>query len=162
MSSAGQTAAETREHLLRLLGSVVTAAGYDLEDVTVTQAGRRKLVRVVVDRDGGIDLDAVAEVTRAVSDAMDADGPGGSAFADPYVLEVSSPGVERPLTEPRHWRRAVGRLAEVTVSGVPVVGRIKSVGDAGIVLAVKGAEQEIAWPQLGRGVVQVEFSREEG
>lgn len=162
MSSAGQTAAETREHLLRLLGPVVTAAGYDLEDVGVTQAGRRTLVRVIVDRDGGIDLDAVAEVTRAVSDVLDADDPGGAAFAGPYVLEVSSPGVDRPLTDARHWRRAVGRLVEVTVADAPLTGRVKSVGDTGIVLTADGADREIAWPQLGRGVVQVEFSRGEG
>ena len=162
MSSAGHTAAETREHLLRLLGPVVTAAGYDLEDVTVSQAGRRKLVRVIVDRDGGIDLDAVAEVTHAVSDLLDSDGPGGGAFAGPFVLEVSSPGVDRPLSEARHWRRAVGRLVEVTAAGAPVVGRVRSVTDTGIVLAVDGTDRDIAWADLGRGVVQVEFSRGEG
>ena len=110
--SAGSPSAETRERLLALLGPVVAATGYDLEDVSVTKAGRRSLVRISVDRDGGIDLDGVADVTRAVSDALDKQEPGGPDFAGPYVLEVSSPGVDRPLTEQRHWRRAAGRIDE--------------------------------------------------
>ena len=112
------TTAKAREHLMEVLAPVVSATGHDLEDLTVTAAGRRSLVRVVVDADGGIDLDAVADISRAISDALDAeagDAPGGAAFAGPYVLEVTSPGVDRPLTEQRHWRRAVGRLVEVGV-----------------------------------------------
>jgi ribosome maturation factor RimP len=156
----GQTAAETRERLLRLLGPVVAGEGYDLEDVSVTQAGRRSLVRVSVDADGGIDLDAVAVVSRVVSDALDADSPGGPAFAGPYVLEVSSPGIDRPLSEQRHWRRAVGRLVQVPVDGVGVQGRVVDASDAGIRLDVAGSVRDLAWSQLGRGSVQVEFHRD--
>src|SRR4051812_39024854 len=101
----GRSAPLERDRLLDVLSPVVREVGYDLEDVTVTAAGRRSLVRVIVDADGGIDLDAVAEVSRVVSDVLDEKGDG---FAGPYVLEVSSPGVDRPLTEPRHWRRAEG------------------------------------------------------
>lgn len=162
MSGTGTSAAESRRRLLELLGPVVTSAGYDLEDVTVTPAGRRSLVRVSVDRDGGIDLDAVAEVTRAVSDALDADTPGGSAFSGPYVLEVSSPGVDRPLTERKHWRRAEGRLVAVDVSGTPVTGRVVQTTDDGVVLDVDGARRSVAWDELGRGKVQVEFNRDGG
>src|SRR3954465_1150761 len=117
-ATAGASAAQAREHLLDLLGPVVAGAGYDLEDVAVSAAGRRSLVRVTVDADGGIDLDAVAVISRLVSDAPDADAtPTGSprALANAYVLEVSSPGVDRPLTEPRHWRRATGRLVRVEI-----------------------------------------------
>ena len=89
--------------------------GYDLEEVSVTAAGRRSLIRVTVDGDDGIDLDGIATVSRAVSEALDAAEQDGPAFAGPYVLEVSSPGVDRPLTEPRHWRRALGRLVTVPV-----------------------------------------------
>src|SRR3954471_22234941 len=92
---------------------VVGAAGYDLEELVVTPAGRRSVVRVVVDRDAGVTLDDIAEVSRAVSAALDEnDGELGRA---PYVLEVTSPGVDRPLTEPRHWRRNTGRLVTVAV-----------------------------------------------
>src|SRR6476646_3577623 len=100
-ATAGTSAAKAREHLLELLRPVVTDAGYDLEDVTVSAAGRRSLVRVTVDADGGIDLDAVATVSRIVSDAMDADAASSAVLAGSYVLEVSSPGVDRPLTQPR-------------------------------------------------------------
>ena len=159
MSSAASTAAETRRRLLELLEPVVAAAGYDLEDVTVTPAGRRSLVRVSVDADGGIDLDAVADVTRAVSDALDDETPGGSAFAGPYVLEVSSPGVDRPLTEPRHWRRAKGRLVTVDLDGTSLTGRVLDSDDDGVLLDVKGTQRSAAWDQLGPGKVQVEFNR---
>jgi ribosome maturation factor RimP len=157
------TTAQAREHLLEVLTPVVSATGHDLEDVTVTSAGRRSLVRVVVDADGGVDLDAIADVSRAVSDALDADAPGGSAFAGPYVLEVSSPGVDRPLTEPRHWRRAAGRLVQVTVGEQTVTGRVQAADDAGVTLDVDGAPRQIRWGELGKGKVQVEFNRgEEG
>ncbi len=88
---------------------VVGAAGYDLEDLTVSRAGRRHVVRVLVDGDGGLDLDAVADVSRAVSArSTPPRRRGGEIVAGEYQLEVSSPGVDRPLTLPRHWRRNVG------------------------------------------------------
>jgi ribosome maturation factor RimP len=163
-ATAGASAAQAREHLLDLLGPLVTKAGYDLEDVAVTSAGRRSLVRVTVDADGGIDLDAVADVSRIVSDALDADATNAGsprALSGAYVLEVSSPGVERPLTEQRHWRRAIGRLVKVDVDGRPVIGRITAVDDSGVTLDVDGAARDIRWQDLGRGKVQVEFSRAE-
>ncbi len=150
------------QHLLEVLAPVVADTGYELEDVTVTSAGRRSLVRIVVDADGGVDLDAIADVSRVVSDAMDADAPGGPAFAGPYVLEVTSPGVDRPLTEPRHWRRAVGRLVQVRVGGADgetVTGRVQAAEGSGVVVDVDGATREIAWHQLGAGKVQIEFNR---
>lgn len=144
-----------RADLLDLLTPVVAAAGYDLEDITVTSAGRRSLVRVIVDGDDGVDLDAVAEVSRAVSDVLD----DGDAFAGPYVLEVSSPGVDRPLTEQRHWRRAHGRLVNVPVGEQTVTGRVQDTTGDGVVLDVDGTPREIAWADLGAGRVQIEFHR---
>ena len=155
-ATAGASAAQAREHLLDLLGPLVTDAGYDLEDVVVTSAGRRSLVRVTVDADGGIDLDAVAVVSRLVSDALDADG---SSLSGPYVLEVSSPGIDRPLTEQRHWRRAVGRLVKVDAGGRPVLGRVSAVDEAGVTFDVDGAARQVGWAGLGHGKVQVEFNR---
>ena len=152
----------TAQHLLEVLAPVVSATGHDLEDVSVSSAGRRSLVRVVVDADGGVDLDAVAEVSRVVSEALDADAPGGSAFAGPYVLEVTSPGVDRPLTEPRHWRRAVGRLVQVRIGGTDgdtVTGRVRSADGAGVQLEIDGTTREVGWDELGPGKVQVEFNR---
>ena len=157
-----------------LVAPVVEAAGYDLEELVVTPAGRRSIVRVVVDRDAGVTLDDVAEVSRAVSTALDEhDGEFGSA---PYVLEVTSPGVDRPLTEPRHWRRNTGRLVTVAVGreGSPeqVTARVLEVDGDGVTLAVEargkpGAKKrpptrrQVPWQELGAGRVQVEFGRPE-
>ncbi|MDA0637615.1 ribosome maturation factor RimP [Nonomuraea sp. MCN248] len=149
--------ASPRDHLMKLLEPVVAAEGLDLEDVTVTQAGRRRLLRVVVDRDGGVSLDHVADVSQAVSAALDEDDAMGAA---PYTLEVSSPGVDRPLTEPRHWRRAAGRLvkAELRDGGV-IEGRVLSADDTGVDLDVAGAARRLDYQDLTRGRVQVEFRR---
>jgi ribosome maturation factor RimP len=158
--------------LAGLVAPVVEAAGYDLEELVVTPAGRRSIVRVVVDRDAGVTLDDVAEVSRSVSTALDEhDGEFGSA---PYVLEVTSPGVDRPLTEPRHWRRNTGRLVTVGVgragSAEQVTGRVLEVDGDGVTLAVEakgkpGAKKrpptprQVPWRELGTGRVQVEFGR---
>lgn len=144
-----------RQHLLDLLAPVIASCGYDLDDVTVTAAGRRSLIRVTVDGDNGIDLDAVAEISRAVSELLD-EAEGG-AFAGPYVLEVSSPGVDRPLTEPRHWRRAVGRLVTVAVGEDTITGRVVSGGDL-VALDVDGTVKSWPFEALGKGKVQVEFN----
>lgn len=143
--------------LLELLSPVVAAVGYDLETVEVTPAGRRRLVRVVVDRDGGVSLDGVAEVSTAVSAAMDEADPLG---ASPYVLEVTSPGVDRPLTEPRHWRRAAGRLVTVSLhQGDEVTGRVVRADDDIVLLEVKGSQLLLAHGDVARGAVQLEFNR---
>jgi ribosome maturation factor RimP len=159
-ATAGASGAHTREQLVALLDPLVTAAGFDLEEITVSVAGRRSLVRVIVDADGGIDLDAVATISRIVSDALDDDSAGG-VLAGSYVLEVSSPGIDRPLSDPRHWRRASGRLVTVQSKGQTVTGRIESTSDAGVELDVKGKRRTIAWADLGPGKVQIEFNRSE-
>jgi ribosome maturation factor RimP len=135
---------------------VVVAAGFDLEDVTLTRAGRRFVIQVLVATDGGINLDSVAVVSREISTALDAaDEAGGEVLPGEYQLEVSSPGVDRPLTLPRHWRRNVGRLVAVTVAGKTVTGRLSSADDDGIVLA----ERPLTYAELGPGKVQIEFKR---
>jgi ribosome maturation factor RimP len=152
---------------------VVDRAGYDLEDLVVTPAGRRSVVRVVVDRDEGVTLDDIAEVSHAVSEVLDANDDG---MGRPYVLEVTSPGVERPLTEHRHWRRNLGRLVTVAVGPAggadEVTGRVTGVTETGVELAVEakgkpGAKKKpptplhVLWAHLGAGRVQVEFGRAE-
>lgn len=149
--------ASPRDHLMKLLEPVVSAEGLDLEDVTVTQAGRRRLLRVVVDRDGGVSLDDVAEVSQAVSTALDDDDAMGQSA---YTLEVSSPGVDRPLTEPRHWRRAAKRLVKAEMrDGTVVEGRILTADESGVDLDVAGTARRLDYEGLTRGRVQVEFRR---
>jgi ribosome maturation factor RimP len=159
-AGAGLDPAAARTRLRAVVAPVVEAAGHDLEELTLTRAGRRFVVRVLVDADGGVDLDAVAAVSRAVSDALDAaEQRGGELLDGEYQLEVSSPGVDRPLTQPRHWRRNVARLVATTVDGVPLTGRVAAVDDDGVVLDVDGTAREVAYPQLGAGRVQIEFNR---
>jgi ribosome maturation factor RimP len=145
------------KRLAGLIEPVITAAGMDLESVRMTVAGRRRLLRIVVDGDHGVSLDDAADVSREISALLDQANALGEV---PYTLEVSSPGVDRPLTEPRHWRRAVGRLVKVKVAGEPAVeGRILAADADGVTLDLAGGERRLALAELGPGAIQVEFGR---
>jgi ribosome maturation factor RimP len=143
--------------LAGLIEPVVAAAGLDLESVRMSVAGRRRLLRIIVDSDHGLSLDDAADVSRGISALLDA----GSILGEtPYTLEVSSPGVDRPLTEPRHWRRARGRLVRVKVTGEgPVDGRLLAADADGVTLGLADGERRLSFTDLGAGSVQVEFGR---
>jgi ribosome maturation factor RimP len=154
--------AARRERVLALLEPVVAQSGLVLEDVELRSIGRRLVVRVLVDNERGVSLDEVAVASQAVSEALDhVDALG----AGPYTLEVSSPGIDRPLTVPRHWRRSVGRLVSVTLAdGQQVTGRVTQVPDDDHVeleLDVKGrrSRRVLDLAEVRRAVVEVEFSR---
>lgn len=150
---ASVTALKTR--MAEIAASAVTGTGYDLEELSVTRVGRRLLVRITVDGDKGVTLDAVAELSRLISDGLDAaDQELGS---EPYTLEVSSPGVDRPLTTARHWRRAIGRLVKVSAG----TGRVVTATDETVTLDFDGVERELSIAELGQGKIQVEFNRVE-
>jgi ribosome maturation factor RimP len=140
----------SRSGLSELVAPVVEAQGYDFEELTVSPAGRRSVVRVVVDRDGGVDLDAVADLSRAIAGALDESDRVGET---PYVLEVSSPGVDRPLTEPRHWRRNVGRVVSTTAG----TGRVLEATDGGVRLDVDGEPHEFGYDEVRGASVVLEF-----
>jgi len=155
--SSDEKARISNERLVGLIEPVIAAAGMDLESVRVTVAGRRRLLRVVVDSDHGVSLDDAADVSREVSAALDAVNALGEV---PYTLEVSSPGVDRPLTEPRHWRRAAGRLVRVKVTGEGAVeGRVLAADADGVTLGLAAGERRFGYGELGAGAVQVEFGR---
>jgi ribosome maturation factor RimP len=143
------------ERVRAVVAPVVTSAGLDLEDISVTSAGRRRLLRISVDRDGGVSMDDVALVSQKVSQVLDdTDVMGGQ----PYVLEVGSPGVDRPLTEQRHWRRAAGRLVEaVLADGSTVTGRVAAVDADEVVLDSPGSDRRLRLVDVRRAKVQVEF-----
>ncbi len=145
--------------LLEGIRSALAETGVDVEDVHVQQAGRREIVRVIVDRDGGVDLDRVAEVSRRISELFDTP-PLADEFVGTFVLEVTSPGVDRPLTEQKHWRRAVKRNVEVHLKDKSiVVGRIIEVTDTEVIMQIPGSEPVvIALTEITRGLVQVEFT----
>ena len=159
------------DRLQALLEPAVAAVGYDLEAVRVSQVARRRRVEVVVDGDDGVSLDAVAEVTRVVSDVLDS--PEGEAVMgeQPYVLEVGSPGTDRPLTLPKHWRRAKGRLVRaVLAEGGELTGRVLDGDEDGVLLEVevpgkkKGQrptvqERRLAFAEIAKARVEIEFNR---
>ena len=145
------------KRLAGLIEPVITAAGMDLESVRMTVAGKRRLLRIVVDGDHGVSLDDAADVSREISAMLDEANALGEV---PYTLEVSSPGVDRPLTEPRHWRRGVGRLVKVKVAGEGTVeGRILAADADGVTLDLAGGARRFGLAELGAGAIQIEFGR---
>ncbi|HEY0718053.1 MAG TPA: ribosome maturation factor RimP [Streptosporangiaceae bacterium] len=147
------------DQVIEVATPVVHALGMDLESVKVSSAGRRRLLRIVVDSDHGVSLDDAALASREISAKLDTTDVMGEM---PYTLEVSSPGVDRPLTQPRHWQRAVGRLIRVPVSqspADPVQGRVLDADASEVVLDVDGARRRFAYAALGVGQIQIEFDR---
>src|SRR5690606_21599712 len=147
-----------------LVEPVVRDAGFDLEKVTVKRVGRRHVVRLVIDGDRGVDLDSVAAVSRSGSSALEeAEAAGQTRCRGGYVLEVSSPGTDRPLTEPRHWRRNVGRLVTVRVREADgertLTGRVVAADGSEVTLEVDGEPRRLPLSALGAGRVQVELRR---
>jgi ribosome maturation factor RimP len=149
--------AELSDRLGVLLAAPLGDLGLDLEGVDVSTAGKRRVLRVAIDKDGGVSLDDVADATRAVSRALDdADAMGER----PYTLEVSSPGVDRPLTLPRHWRRNRDRLVKVSLADdTTVTGRVVDSDDDGVTLDVDGDQRRLGYAGIRRAKVQVEFNR---
>jgi ribosome maturation factor RimP len=144
-----------------VLTPVLAQFGLELEALEIIPAGKRRVLRVVVDGDGphgtGPLLDDLAEASQAVSAALDRADVTGSAS---YVLEVTSRGVSRPLELPRHWRRNTGRLVAVRLcEGDTITGRIVSNSEDGVRLDVDGDTKEVSFADVDRALVQVELSR---
>ncbi|GHF76443.1 ribosome maturation factor RimP [Amycolatopsis bartoniae] len=140
-----------------IVADAVAGAGFDLDALDVQQAGRRKLVKVVVDADDGVGLDEVAEVSRAVSAVLD---QHDHLIAGAYTLEVTSPGVERPLTAQRHWRRAKYRLVRITPhEGAGFVGRVGHAGPESARVLVDGAIRDVRYADVAKAVIEIEFKQ---
>ncbi len=142
---------------------VVGRAGYDLEELLVRSAGRRMVVKVVIDADDGVTLDAAADVSRAISARLDEAGDADPTGSAPYTLEVTSPGVGRPLTLPRHFRRARTRLVALTTNnGTQLTGHVLAVDDATVTMVLSGrrgtSQQQIPIADIAGACVEVEFS----
>ncbi len=163
-SGGGKNAlSKQREAVIAVLTPVVEAEGFFLEDVDLRAVGRRLVLRILVDTETGVNLDDVAKASHLISEVLDVKDP----FDDePYTLEVSSPGVDRPLTLPRHWTRNLGRLVAVTLTNSKqLTGRISSIEGDVVVLEFdnKGRKttQQIPLAEIAKAIVQVEFSRVE-
>lgn len=154
------------ERLRGLLEPLVSERGLDLEEIDVTPAGKRRVLRVVVDADGGVQLDTCAELSRELSEVLDEDDAMGGA---PYVLEVTSPGADRPLTEQRHYRRAVGRLVKAHLTeeagGGELTARVTGADEEGLDLEVPGVKgrkptsRRLAYGEIAKARVEIEFNR---
>jgi ribosome maturation factor RimP len=148
---------QTRERLVEELTEPLLAMGLDVEAVEITPAGRRRVLRVAVDKDGGVTMDEVAEATKEVSRLLDDSDVMGD---HPYTLEVTSPGTDRPLTLPRHWRRNRGRLVKVAIrDGRTVVGRVTDHDDVAATLDVDGSPVTVGYAEVAKAQVQVELNR---
>jgi ribosome maturation factor RimP len=155
MSTPRQDA--TRDRIEAELVDPLRMSGFDVEAVEVTPAGKRRVLRVAVDKDGGVTLDDVADATREVSRVLDESDVMGEM---PYTLEVTSRGVDRPLTLPRHWRRNADRLVRATLTdGTDLTGRIVASDDTAATLDVDGQEREVAYADVAKALVQIEFNR---
>ena len=145
------------DRLAGLLAGPIEALGLDLEAVDLSKAGKRSVLRVAVDRDGGVDMDDIAAATGEVSRLLDdSDVMGGGS----YTLEVSSPGVDRPLTLPRHWRRNARRLVKVTLAdGDDVTGRIVETDETGASLDIDGTTRRVEFGDVTKARIQIEFKR---
>jgi ribosome maturation factor RimP len=151
---------QTRDRLAGVLTDPLSAVGLDVEAIELTPAGRRRLLRVAVDKDGGVTMDDIADATKQVSRLLDASDVMGEQS---YTLEVTSPGIDRPLSLPRHWRRNQGRLVKVTCTdGRTLTGRIAEAGEQSAILDVDGNATEIGYAEVSKAKVQVEFNRKEG
>ncbi len=148
---------EITAQLEPVVAEAVTAAGFDLEELDVQQAGRRRLVKVVVDADDGVGLDEIADASRAVSEVLDAHE---HVLAGSYTLEVTSPGVDRPLSKPRHWRRARFRLVKVRLrDDAELAVRVGDADDDGVLVLTGGEIRRLAYRDIERAVVEVEFQQ---
>ena len=147
--------------VVELLGVEFARAGYEIEDVVIDVAARPPRITVVADGDEGLDLDSIAALSRSASELLD----GVDDKATPYVLEITSPGVDRPLTTEKHFRRARGRKVELSLSdGSQVTGRLGETCGGAVRLVLRerrGAElsvRELPLDHIVKAVVQVEFS----
>ena len=144
-----------QQPLLGVLEPIVRAAGFELDELDVHAVGRRHTVKLVVDAEHGVDLDDIARLSRAAAAELDTREHliGGS-----YTLEVTSPGVDRPLTLPRHWRRAHLRLVAVRRhEGGPLIARVGTAGTESVTVLADGALVELRYADVAHAAVQVEF-----
>jgi len=160
------TGLPSQTQVIELLGGLFARAGYEIEDVVIDARARPPRITVIADGDSPLDLDTIATLLRSASALLDGlDGLDGmDSIRDGYVLEVSSPGVERPLTSEKHFRRARGRKVEIVLSdGSQLTGRVGETRDHGVALVVRDGRdwtvREIPLAQVTKAVVQVEFSQ---
>jgi ribosome maturation factor RimP len=153
-----------KDQISELITPALQKAGYFLEDVNLVNPGQHRIVTVIVDGETGLNLDQVTVASKLVSELLDEASFMGET---PFTLEVTSPGIDRPLTLPRHFTKNVDRLLKVTKNdGVVIIGRIQSNTENDVTLEVtekkEVKEVVIALAEIKRALVEIEFNRKDG
>ena len=142
-----------KEEISAAITPALSALGFYLEDVTITSAGRRSMLTVIVDGDTHLSLDQVTSATKAIGEIIESLQSLGET---PFTLEVTSPGLDRPLTKPRHWRKNIDRLVKIVLlDGKEIKGRIKAANEVSATVD----ESEIKFSDIKRANLEVEFKQ---
>jgi ribosome maturation factor RimP len=142
-----------KEEIIAVITPALEALGFYLEDVTITSAGRRSMITIIIDGDTHLFLDKVTVATKAVGEIVEGIQSLGQT---PFTLEVTSPGLDRPLTKPRHWRKNIGRLVKIVLlDGQEIKGRVKDVSE----ISTTVAEQVVKFSDIKRATLEVEFKQ---
>ena len=143
-----------KEQVLAVITPAIESLGFYIEDITITSAGKRSMLTVIIDGDTHLSLDQVTVATKAISEIVENLPTLGN---NPFTLEVTSPGLDRPLTKPRHWRKNQDRLIKIVLTdGKEVMGRIKDSTEASVTVD----DQTINFADIKRATLEVEFKKE--
>ena len=139
------------EDISAAIRPIIEASGNYLEELTITSAGKVKILTVIVDSDSHLNLDQITAVTKEISEVIETlEELGDSAF----TLEVTSPGIDRPLTKPRHWHKNFDRLVKITMtSGKDIQGRIGEATETNVLVG----DQKVSFEDIKRAVLEIEF-----
>lgn len=170
MSDLEYSSIETK--LIAALEPPVAAMGFEIESLQISSIAKERIIRIVIDRDGGVSLDNVAEVSQRCSEILDT--TESVANLDSYLLEVTSPGADRPLTLPKHWKRNIGRLVRFTFQNEEsLIGRIIAVSDGEVELSLEADREKLKgrktaqgplkkykFAEISKARIEIEFNRE--
>jgi ribosome maturation factor RimP len=142
-----------KEQVAAVITPAIESLGFYVEDISITSAGRRSMLTVIVDGDTHLSLDQVTVATKAISEIVENLPTLGN---NPFTLEVTSPGLDRPLTKPRHWRKNKDRLIKIVLNdGKEITGRIKDSTDDQVTVD----EQKVAFVDIKRATLEIEFKQ---
>ena len=142
-----------KEEISAAITPALSVLGFYLEDITITSAGRRSMLTVIVDGDTHLSLDQVTVATKAISEIVENIQSLGQA---PFTLEVTSPGLDRPLTKPRHWRKNIDRLVKIVLlDGKEIKGRVKNATE----ISATVDEQVVKFSDIKRATLEIEFKQ---
>ncbi len=145
----------TREDIFDKISPLVHKFDFELEDVILKSAGKNTIVQVLVDKDSGISLDEVASLSTKLSDFFDENSLMGNMT---YTLDVGSPGIDRPLTKLRHWKKNLDRIVKINSKSNVFEGRIKKVEETEVQIEIKGKLQSFQYSDISKAIIQVEFN----